>query len=238
MNDETQKALIERFSAEAEEAEALAFIARATELQIEQVQILSDFHGELEMLKSDRISERDEDGANLVLSLECMIEALRAELQMWVELKSERPEEAWDQLVLSQNLTQSAMRAHKFGQVAARRLPYYETIEEIIFPPQMFCSIGAIVGRRECSICKESYDECSHVAGRPYMGRMCSIILRDCERLDEESVVDDPADKRCRVVGFSDSRGFRNKMTWRLDPSKATDTFMISGHAARYSNGQ
>ena len=48
------------------------------------------------------------------------------------------------------------------------------------------------------------------------MGEFCYIIARDIE-LDHVSIVESPADKRCRVERFSVEGGTRNRMTWKFE---------------------
>jgi hypothetical protein len=236
MTSEQQEQLLGIFSAEAKEAERLCFIVRASELQAERVDRLADFLVWLWQTKEELIKGHDEDGANLILALEYMTSGLKAELQMWIELKDGSPEKAWELLVRCQMLTQAAIRSHALGQNAGSRLRRYESLEEILFPQQLFSSVGAISKYRMCSICKGSYDECPHIIGRPYWGRMCGVTIEEVEKLEDIAVVKNPEDKRCRVVAYSDQDGRRDLMTWRLDQSKATDIFCIEGMAVRYDD--
>lgn len=94
-----------------------------------------------------------------------------------------------------------------------------EAIEELVFPPQVFISSGMIVGKQECSICGAEYGDCNHLVGKPYMGRFCYIIAKDLS-LDHVSIVEHPADKRCRVQHFDVEGGTRNRMTWKIEPKE------------------
>jgi hypothetical protein len=99
-------------------------------------------------------------------------------------------------------------------------------------------STGLIIEHTDCSICGEIYDECDHVAGRAYMGRICSQVVRGIREVTEVSIVEHPADKRCRVFNFTDNGIKRDLMTWRIMPSDPPkeDTevgLKIAGYAAR-----
>jgi hypothetical protein len=74
-----------------------------------------------------------------------------------------------------------------------------------------------IVRHQECSICGSEYGDCDHLAGKPYWGKFCYIIAKDFEP-HHIAVVRNPADKRCRIMGFSVDNGERNRMTWKVGP--------------------
>lgn len=148
---------------------------------------------------------------------------LTAELQMWLLLKSDKPDDAWKNLVSAQMATRDAVRSHPVFSHLQKHATYLLDVERVVFPRQVFFSAGLVVGWQQCSICGADYAECSHVAGSPYMGRMCSVMLRDVVA-DHVAIVDEPANKQCRIVEFSDAGGRRNRMTWRLDPEPLSDS--------------
>jgi len=74
-----------------------------------------------------------------------------------------------------------------------------------------------------CGICGSDYEDCGHVSGRAYMGRLCCRIVRQFASLDHVAIVEEPADKRCRVTHFSEGDKRRNKMTWRLEEPRTGD---------------
>jgi hypothetical protein len=141
---------------------------------------------------------------------------------MWAFLKAGEFDEAWNQLILAQQSAIDAMRAHSGFQHLKEHNLRLESIEKLVFPPQVFVSAGWLVGRQECSICGSIYGECDHLAGKPYMGQFCAIIARDLIA-DHTAIVENPADKRCRVTRFSAPGGMRNRMTWQVDPSDPVD---------------
>ena len=200
------------------ESEVLLSIARDSELQQEACENLESVLPKIAQEKKKAIENNDEDYANLLLGCECVTNFLINELKMWLLLKQEKPEKAWDHLVAAQMEAINAVSAHdgfRHLELHNRRL---EIIEKIVFPPQVFVSSGMIVRKQECSICSEDYDECEHFAGKPYMGEFCCVIVTDAE-FDHMSVVENPADKQCRVNSFDVEGGSRNRMTWKIEKS-------------------
>lgn len=213
---------IERFNSFINEVMTFLSIARDSELQRKTCHLLREFLAEVAEMKRDAVRERDEDEANLLLGFECVADCLLSEIAMWLLLKLERPEKAWDCLVSAQSAASAAARAHPgFAHLSQHNERLY-VIEEIVFPPQIFVSSGFIAQRQVCSICGQDYGECDHLAGLPYMGEFCSIIPEGMS-LDHVALVDNPADKRCRVRNFSVDGGRRNRMTWKIEPAEEND---------------
>ena len=207
------------FNEAVKEAEVFLSIARATELQQIALEALEQLIPKIAEEKIHAVKVKNEDYANMLLGCECVAAALIAELKMWIFLKQEEPDEAWDQLVLAQNAAAAAARTHDGFNHLASYNQRLEAIEQIVFPPQVFLSVGAITKRQECSICEGEYEDCDHLIGKPYMGQFCSIIIREAE-LKEASIVEKPADKRCRITHFGVEGGSRNRMTWRIEKKR------------------
>lgn len=218
MNNSVKKH-VERFNAIIEDCENFCCITRDSELQKAACVRLQALEAECGTLKSKAVASRDEDGANILLGFECVAHCLLAELTMWILLKEEKPDEAWDSLISAQMAATDAARAHgafAHNEIQAKRL---EDIERLIFPPQVFVSAGMVVRHQECSICGNEYGDCEHLAGKPYFGQFCCIIARDVIA-NHVAIVKNPADKRCRVTCFSVEGGERNRMTWKVEPPK------------------
>lgn len=208
---------INEFNDEIKPAHVLLSATRASELQRAEILRLGQVREKVANWKRQAIAGKNEDQANLYLGMECYLASLIAELKMWVLIKDEHPEEAWAALVEAQRQTTDTVRAHRvFADVEtnARRLL---AIEQIVFPPQNFFSAGLIVRRQICTICNRDYNECDHVVGKPYWGEFCHRRLEDVTA-DHVSMVDDPANKLCRVTYHGVPGGKRNTMTWRIEP--------------------
>jgi len=212
--------LREEFERLAEEAQTLTFLPRGTELQEQACARIEGFLGVLAATKVACVQSLDEVGANTVLDLELSLEVVRAELNMWLDLKRDAPEAAWDSLVSAQDLCENAIQVRRQVGGDSSGLENLSMklllIEQMVFPPQAFNSVGGIADRRECSVCGGDYETCDHIKGRAYMGQVCHtrLFLREVR---EVSIVTDPANKRCRITHFSDQGKMRNKMTWRLE---------------------
>jgi hypothetical protein len=61
--------------------------------------MLKDFMRSTEQLKEATIKENDEDSANTLLAIECFCQALLSEMLMWLALKKEDPNSAWNYLI-------------------------------------------------------------------------------------------------------------------------------------------
>jgi len=194
----------------------MATVTRASHLQQQAVKDLSKLEDELSKKKDSSIKSNNNDEANAYLSLGCAVTSLSCNIKMWILLKEEKPDQAWDELVNAQSNATSALKAHSVSSHLERYSQLLHVIEKIIFPPQVFTSTGLIVKEEECSICGESYEDCEHIAGKPYLGIFCSIFVKDMQ-LNEVSIVNEPADKTCRITHFDVAEGRRNRMTWNIE---------------------
>lgn len=202
-----------------EEQQIFNYITRDTELQKEACIKLSAFSERLAALKSTVLLEGDENAANLILGFECVTQFLRSQITMWILLKAEQPDEAWSHLINAQRAAGDAVRAHPGFTHLKHHVERLHAIEELVFPPQVFTSMGIIVRRRTCSICGEEYGECTHLVGKPYQGEICHTFITEIERIDHLAIVDNPANKNCRLVEFDVPEGTKNRMTWKVEPS-------------------
>ena len=232
MNDDV-KAFIKDFNSTIREAEVFRYITRCSELQREATTSLGELRARVRRLKVDAIGERNEELANLLLGYECVVDVLVAEIEMWILLKREDPDGAWNKLVTAQMLSVAAVRAHPGFSHLVQHHQRLEAIEKLVFPSQVFVSSGMVMKHQECSICGEEYEDCEHLIGMPYMGEFCNVIPRDIE-LDHVAIVEHPADKGCRMTEADVKGGIRNRMTWRVEPKDVADeTRVVGGFRAR-----
>lgn len=159
--------------------------------------------------------------ANDLLVSELYVASLRRELGMWLQLKDEEYDSAWDDLVMAQRtLSEACQVARQQGlpqeDHLAVRLERLEAIEQCVFPPQTFVSLGARVQSLKCSVCGRDYDDCEeHIAGRAYDGELCCLVTVGPLRADHVALVANPEDKRCRATDVSVDGFLRNTMTGR-----------------------
>lgn len=214
--DRLGREFLAAFEYVADECQRLCHITRARELQVEALKQACGFVEKVVELKNDAIARADEECANILLSFEMLVTSLAAQLQMWIALKDEEPSEAWNHLVHAQMTAQDSMLAHEMGSRlnTGRYIERLLVLEKFLFPPQMFASIGGTIKYAQCSICNKEYGTCDHLVGRPYMGQLCHRVIIQFE-LEEVSVVEKPANKRCRWTAITDAQGvLRDTMTW------------------------
>ena len=202
-----------------QDAEGLLSITRCSTLQKEAIGSLSTLKERINEMKTAAISEEREEVANILLGYECRVEALIHELRMWILLKEGDPDEAWNELVAAQNASVCATRTHSGFAPVIQHYRRLEVVEKVVFPPQIFVSAGMLIHREQCSICEAPYEDCEHFAGMPYMGEFCHRIV-DKASIDHVSIVEHPADKRCRFTDINVKGAKRNRMTWRIEPDR------------------
>jgi hypothetical protein len=214
MNEKTER-FKEKFANLARKYQKFCFMSCASELQLEGRKSLELLKKEAEELKNEAIVLKDEDSANALLAFELMVDAITNELKMWVALKKENPHAAWHDLVDAQIAAGNAIRVHEVAQNLGPYIDHLDIIESILFPPQMFFSPGMKIKRASCSICGQTYGECTHVRGKAYMGELCARRIEECE-LEEVSIVPSPANKEARLISF-EKRGTKiDTMTGRI----------------------
>lgn len=203
------------FAALVSRSERFAVMCRSARLQAEHAVRLRDLRTAASALKRAAVQALDEAVANEMLSHEFMLDALAHEIEMYVALKIGDPGAAWEHLVDAQLAATHAVKSH---HVAARLedtyIPRLQQIEQLLFPRQLFASVGIVVTESHCSICSVVYGDCGHIKGRPYLGQLCARIV-DKSTLREVSLVEEPANKRCRVLAFPDELGIRrDALSW------------------------
>jgi hypothetical protein len=188
---------------------------RALELQRAAADAFADLEKTALSLKSEAVRDGDEDAAARLLMGECIAETLHARLRLWLAFRNGDMDAAWAWLVRAQNAATAGIRAHALGDQLRPLSLELQTIEDLVFPPQMFISTGWITRRSECTICAQPFGSCQHVNGRVYGGEFASRLVTEGEPL-EVSVVDVPDDKMCRAYTMTVDGIERDVLTWGL----------------------
>lgn len=212
---------IDDFNAKIEGVARFLNITTGSEIQVDAIELLDDVLSSLKERKRSAIQSESEDLANALLGCECAAKALRCELQMWLSLKQEDPHAAWDFLIAAQLASMDAARAHSGLQHWAQRHERLSLIQDLIYPRQIFMSAGGEVVDARCSICEAEYGGCDHIRGRPYMGEFCHRKIYRM-KLTEVSVVEEPANRMCRVIEMDVDGKRRDTLTWRV--AQTTDS--------------
>lgn len=211
-----------RFSTVASELQTMAFLPRALELQQEAITSANAFLADLSAAKQSAVAGGHFDLANSLLSMELAIATVRSQIEMCIALKEDRGEAAWNHLVAAQVSCRNAARVREQSEGDGAAVGLWNLLhallgwEQLVFPPQVFMSVGGIALERQCSVCALPYDDCSHVKGRAYGGQLCTVVVLKMS-LREVSIVDEPANKHARVTHFGSDGASRNKMTWRVE---------------------
>jgi len=214
MTDEVED-FRKEFLAEVQHAECLCFAVRAVELQQQAVKDLKNLKEKARQLKGKIVANRLEDLANQMFSYENALQALSCELEMWVALKEDKADVAWDALVEAQTSARLALIAHNISGHLVGYLKRLKMLEILLFPAMQFLSVGVLVKKSTCSICAEEYGDCGHLKGKVYMGEICAREIVDAH-LIETSFVDEPTNRHCRVMHFTEGGITRDVLTWRI----------------------
>src|SRR5271165_2115053 len=113
MNQQRQDGHVDAANALFKECSVYISPARDSELQKEVIQKIGAFALHNATVKAAAVEAADEDFANICLGIESVSTALRAEISMWVLLKQDKPDAAWDELVTAQIAVADAIRAHE-----------------------------------------------------------------------------------------------------------------------------
>jgi hypothetical protein len=215
---------IEYLNKEIEDAENYLAPARDSLKQKEKCFFLERILQNVASAKSQVIAYNDEFAANLFLGFECVIGCIMCELRMWIFIKQDKPNEAFDDLIAAQMGASDAIRAHTKFSHLTKNLKRLEDIELLMFPPQVYLSSGFKCARLKCSICGEDYSACDHLKDRPYMGIFCQIIYQEME-VDHVAIVERPSDKRCRVTKILTPDGYQDKMSLLIIPTTSEQQY-------------
>lgn len=192
------KNVFEEFNIVVNSAQFIAIFTRDKELQKKEVQLIDLYVKKLDdlLIKNGLI----EDELNLIAFLKYSINSVKLEIQMIVLLKENKIDLAWTALIQAQSLISIAMSNHPFD--ANQLINYHNRLneyEKLLFPQIMFASVGGIIRETRCSICELEYEECDHMKGKFYSGKLC--VREICKMdLEEVSMVENPASKMNRQL--------------------------------------
>lgn len=192
------KNIFEEFNELADTTQNLAIFTRDIELQKSAVKNIELHIEGIDALMSD--TKLIESELNLLLFLKFTISAVQLELQMIICLKENKIDEAWAALILAQGNISIACSNHPFSSENLNgfviRLDSYE---KLLFPKIMFASVGGIIKKTKCSICEMEYEDCEHMKGKFYSGKLCVREIHEMD-LEEVSMVENPASKMNRQL--------------------------------------
>jgi hypothetical protein len=191
--DEMQKETLETIQA----ALHHGYFSVGKELQEAHIKGLQELLDKIGSFKKQAQERRDETAANTSFVMMQYVNGVAEFLSMWVQLKEDKLEQAWESLVEAQGSIACGLRLLElkgFSSFNAR----LDAAEKILFPPQVFTSSALRFAWSECSICGQKYGECDHLAMKLYMGEMCRQVVHDITYVDHVAIVKEPDDKRLR----------------------------------------
>lgn len=208
---------IEKFKSIINEKRKFLYYTIGTEFQLTSIKDLDELMKDLVILKEKMIDIQNEESANTMLCLECILSAYINEFRMLILLKGDKTDKAWEALVQAQMSLMDSLKASDFADNfdVENHLQKLLLIEKLFFPPQTFNSFEGLASSSTCSICNQKYGTCNHLKGKPYMGKLCHEIIK-LKEIKGASIVDIPGNKMCRVHAFLDKEGWRDVLTWRI----------------------
>jgi hypothetical protein len=196
------KLLLDEFNQMVDIAHKKAFITIEIEIQKEEIDNIKNYIKELTELKREFVKKDLENEANLVYCIENSLLAIAHELQMLVNLKDDQMAEAWNNLVRAQVIYGTVISNSPFySEKNDNYLNRLEQYEKLLFPTLYFQSVGGIIKESHCSICKQKSGTCNHIKGKLYHGEICTRNITEME-IEEVSLVENPANKHCRVISI------------------------------------
>ncbi len=202
------------------------FYTRSKITQETKISECSQYIQLIKSYKNQAIEKGDEKVANKIFHMQCMINATKSFLLMWVKLKEDEFNKSWSYLIDAQEYVSIALRIEDYEGVRNLEVRL-KGAEDSIFPGwSIYNSPGFVETIGKCSICNEPFSKCDHIENTIYMGRMCHRIDRKIINVDHFAFVENPRDRRCIITKISDDDGNEvDYFTWektgiKLDISK------------------
>lgn len=175
MNKEVELFLKE-FNEVIRECGKFCFTSRGKEFQQEAVKKLTRLKQKAISLKERMIKVKDENSANPMLSLENLIDAMINELEMWIALKEDDPNKAWDFLINAQSTVRRAAQAHSVAidlnaEGYASKL---HLLEKLLFPLKYFLALVLLLKRQSVQYVGRNMENVNILWGRPIWAK-CAI---------------------------------------------------------------
>jgi hypothetical protein len=161
-------------------------------------------------------------------AVQTYVDSLLAELRMWLAIEEHDADAAWNHFCSAEQHAEDAVRYLADFAPATRQFEHIKEVERVVFPQQVaFFSSGLLIvpGGQHCTICGSVYGECNHLAGEIYDGEIAARAVTEIAEILEVSMVQDPADKRCRITsvsGIDPLTGLPSRAPKKLDKSGET----------------
>lgn len=213
----TIKELVENYNKLLKESLSYNYLVRDTDLQKEQIAILTDFKNRIKYVKYQLIEQNDEEYANLFFHFQCVLNSLIANFQLWIAIKEASYKVAWDRLIDAQEYLDVAFRIDGDHYGLDDLYNNLVNIEKLIFPGYPLYNSGGFIEKGgSCSICNEPFNQCEHLEGFIYMGKLCRKVNCEFIEFNHSALVKNPHDRRCIIEWIStDDWKKRDYITWK-----------------------
>lgn len=190
-----------------DDCSTLIHYTSAKSLQERKIQEIEQEIYKVKHYKAQFISAREEDFANELFHMQCMLNAVRCILCMWMEIKNSNFSEAWFRLIDAQEYIDVALMIRDYEGVRLIE-KFLLKVEDTIFPRRsLYISRGTIETIGQCSICSANFFLCDHLENKVYMGKLCRRVERRIVEWNHVALVKSPKDKRCIVTHIEDDNG-------------------------------
>ncbi|MFT6928154.1 MAG: hypothetical protein ACJAZP_003804 [Psychromonas sp.] len=206
--DETTLAkIVESYKVFIDSCAGYNFFTRSVQGQKEKIEECVAFITLIKSCKKKAIESELEQNANNFFHMQCMINAMKSSLEMWVKVKESRFEDAWRLLIDAQEYTEVALKITDYEGVRKFESSL-KSIESSIFPNwAIYNSSGHTETIGKCSICHSNFALCEHVENQVYFGQLCQRIGRKIIKADHIALVKKPKDKRCIITQLTNDDG-------------------------------
>ncbi|TGK46267.1 hypothetical protein [Leptospira kanakyensis] len=148
--------------------------------------------------------------ANKFLYLQSTIYALISLLKCIINIKKNNYQQAWMDVIDAEEYIALGIRLAPEPEFIMYLSQHREMIEKTMFPKiPIYSSLGSIVRGGKCNLCLSNYENCDHIEGIIYKGKMCRIIDQTNLRVNHTALVKNPRDRRCIPLEMENSN---NKM--------------------------
>ena len=191
-----------------EDCDKYCFLTRSKAVQKQKIDKCSDYIEIIRNFKFQAQKDLNESASNVFFHMQCVINALKSFLLVWVQLEEKEYYEAWVSLIDAQEYTSIALKVETDNHQGILNLKErLEIVEKANFPSQNIYMSGVFSEKiGNCSICNQNFNICTHIENNIYMGKICYRINREIIDVISFDLVKQPRDRRCIVRTFSNEK--------------------------------
>ena len=184
-----------------------SFYTRSINLQRKRVSDCENYLIVIKKYKFQAIDRENEYEANNIFHMQCVINALRSYLLMWIQNKENDFQESWTSLIDAQDYLSIALKINDYEGIRNFESRIKSAEHSLFSGSISYLSSGFTETIGKCSICKKSFAICEHIENEIYMGKFCQRIDRKILDVNYVALVKNPRDRRCIIINTSDDQG-------------------------------